>query len=165
NAKTAGFEKLSIDLMYGFPHPDHSLWENDLEKAVSLDPGHISSYALTIEPKTALGKWTGKGIFTPASEDFVAEQFEIMQDKLEGQGYIQYEVSNFGKPGAFALHNSNYWMVVPYLGIGPSAHSFNGTARQFNVSNNVAYIKALETGNPVFEQELLEGSDALNEHL
>lgn len=164
-AKMAGFQKLSIDLMYGFPHPDHSIWEKDLETAVSLDPGHISSYALTIEPNTALGRWARKGKFIPASEDFVAEQFEAMQDRLERCGYIQYEISNFGKPGAFAVHNSNYWLGIPYLGVGPSAHSFNGISRQYNVSNNVAYIKSLEKGFLPFEKEPLDSNDALNEYL
>src|SRR5690606_9926736 len=136
-----------------------------LETAVSLDPGHISSYALTIEPHTALGRWAKKGTFTPASEDFIAEQFEIMQEKLENQGYIQYEISNFGKPGAFAIHNTIYWTGIPYLGIGPSAHSYNGRARQFNPSNNMAYIKSLKKGELLFELEELDKTEALNEYL
>jgi len=164
-AKQAGFSKLSIDLMYGFPQSDHELWKKDLTTAIALDPGHISSYALTIEPDTALGRWTAKGKFNPASEDFIAEQFEMMQDQLGQAGYLQYEISNFGKPGAFALHNTNYWKGIPYLGIGPSAHSFNGRSRQHNISNNIKYIKALEQGSLLFECEDLEPVDALNEYL
>lgn len=164
-AKDAGFEKLSIDLMYGFPHTDHSLWENDLAKAIALDPGHISSYALTIEPATALGKWTKTGRFVPASEEFVAEQFEIMQEELGKAGYVQYEISNFGKPDAFAIHNTNYWLGIPYLGIGPSAHSFDGTSRQHNPSNNSKYIKALREGKLSFTVEDMDEHDVINEYL
>lgn len=164
-AKDAGFKKLSIDLMYGFPHPNHDLWKYDLEKVLSLDPGHISSYGLTIEPDTALGRWTRKGSFVPASEDFMAEQFEIMQEELENAGYIQYEISNFGRLGAFAIHNTNYWMGIPYLGIGPSAHSYNGKNRQHNPSHNTKYVNALEKGSLIFELEKTEIGDALNEYL
>lgn len=164
-AKQAGFSKLSIDLMYGFPQENHALWSNDLDTAIRLDPGHISSYALTIESDTALGRWMAKGKFTPASEDFVAEQFEMMQAKLSQAGYIQYEISNFGKPGAFAVHNTNYWMGVPYLGIGPSAHSFDGKNRQHNPANNIQYIKSLEKGQLIFELDELNPIDALNEYL
>jgi len=164
-AKEAGFEKLSIDLIYGFPQPNHELWKKDLATAIALDPGHISSYALTVEPNTALGKWVEKGKFAPASEDFIAEQFEWMQEKLGQAGYIQYEISNFGKPGAFAVHNTNYWMGIPYLGIGPSAHSFDGRSRQHNPSNNIKYLKTLEQGIFSFEYEEIDSKDALNEYL
>jgi oxygen-independent coproporphyrinogen-3 oxidase len=164
-AKQAGFNKLSIDLMYGFPQPDHELWKRDLLTAIQLDPGHISSYALTVEPETALGRWSEKGKFVPASEDFVAEQFEMMQADLGSAGYVQYEISNFGKPDAFAVHNTNYWMGIPYLGIGPSAHSFDGKNRQHNPSNNIKYIKALQEGHLVFEFEEIDQTDALNEYL
>lgn len=164
-AKEAGFFKLSIDLMYGFPRPDHKLWRKDLETAVKLDPGHISSYALTVEPATALGKWAEKKRFVPATDDFIAEQFEIMQLELGKQGYIQYEISNFGKQDAFAIHNTNYWRGVPYLGVGPSAHSFNGKSRQYNVANNMKYIKAVQEGTVPYELEELDRGDALNEYI
>jgi oxygen-independent coproporphyrinogen-3 oxidase len=164
-AKEAGFEKLSIDLIYGYPHSSHDLWKKDLEMALTLDPGHISSYGLTIEPDTALGRWTRKGIFVPATEDYMAEQFEWMQDEMEKAGYIQYEISNFGKKGAFAVHNTNYWKGIPYLGIGPSAHSFNGTSRQHNISHNGKYINSLESGTLLFDLEELGVLDGLNEYL
>lgn len=164
-AKDAGFEKLSIDLIYGYPHSSHDLWKRDLETALTLDPGHISSYGLTIEPDTALGRWKRKGNFLPATEDYMAEQFEWMQDEMEKAGYIQYEISNFGRKGAFAVHNTNYWMGIPYLGIGPSAHSFNGTSRQYNPSNNGRYIKSLESGTLLFDLEVLDEVDGLNEYL
>ncbi|HSI75637.1 MAG TPA: radical SAM family heme chaperone HemW [Lunatimonas sp.] len=164
-ARNAGFAKLSIDLMYGFPSLDHSGWEADLRTALDLDPGHISSYALTIEPRTALGTWVKKGSFQPASDDFVAEEFEILQDATEAAGYIQYEISNFGKPDAFALHNTNYWTGVPYMGVGPSAHSFDGKNRGYNVSNNSGYVRALREGKLVFETDNLSAEDRINEYI
>lgn len=164
-ARKAGFEKLSIDLIYGYPEKDHSGWKSDLETALNLDPGHISSYALTVEPKTALGNWVKKGTFQPASEDFVAEEFEILQEAMDARGYVQYEISNFGKPDAFALHNTNYWRGVPYLGIGPSAHSYDGTNRGRNRAHNSAYITQLRERQLVFTIENLSEVDRINEYL
>jgi len=165
SARSRGFDKLSIDLMYGFPYPDHSLWIKDLEQALTIDPGHISSYCLTIEPKTALGKWAELGKYQPATEDFTADQFEILQNKTEKAGYLQYEISNFAKPEAFAVHNSNYWKGVPYLGIGPSAHSFDGKSRQHNVANNIKYLKSLAAEEINFEIDHLEREEIINEYL
>lgn len=164
-ARDAGFQKLSIDLMYGFPAPDHSFWLLDLETALLKDPGHISSYGLTIEPDTALGRWKKAGKFLPAEEDFVAVEFELLQDAMEGNGYIQYEISNFGREGQFAVHNTNYWKGVPYLGIGPSAHSFDGTNRGHNISNNALYMKGLASHGQVFELDVLTMADRANEYL
>ncbi|MBS4073404.1 MAG: radical SAM family heme chaperone HemW [Algoriphagus sp.] len=164
-ARKAGFEKFSMDLIYGFPHEDHSLWKSDLSRALELDPGHISAYALTVEPKTVLGNWTKKGKFKPADEDFVAEQFEWLQEQTDRFGYVQYEISNFGKPGQFALHNTNYWMGSSYLGIGPSAHSFDGVDRGFNPSSNPVYVKAICSGQIPFVIEPLEPVDQINEKI
>ncbi|MBW3467739.1 radical SAM family heme chaperone HemW [Arthrospiribacter ruber] len=164
-AKSAGFDKLSIDLIYGFPHPDHSIWNRDLETALRLDPGHISSYALTVEPKTALGNWKEKGKFLEADEDFVAEQFETLMERCTDTGYIQYEISNFGKENHFSLHNSNYWKNKPYLGVGPGAHSYDGKLRGSNIANNPVYIKKLKSGLSPFEIENLEGLDICNEYI
>lgn len=164
-AKWAGFEKLSIDLIYGFPFEGHSIWKRDLSQALSLDPGHISSYALTIEPKTAFGNWIKKGKFQEASEDFQAEQFEILIEAMEKSNYIQYEISNFGKEGHFAIHNTNYWKAMPYLGIGPSAHSFDGKERGFNIPNNVKYIKMLKEGVLPYEADGLSGEELANEYI
>lgn len=164
-AKSAGFEKLSVDLIYGYPHHDHSIWQKDLLTALSLDPGHISSYALTIEPKTALGNWSKKGKFQEASEDFVAEQFELLVEESEKAGYVQYEISNFGKEGHFALHNSSYWKNIPYLGVGPGAHSYDGNSRGANIANNNLYIKKLQLGELPFEIEPMEKSDSCNEYI
>lgn len=164
-ARKTGFEKFSIDLIYGHPYSSHSLWHKDLQKALTLDPGHLSCYALTIEPKTALGNWTKKGQFKPADEDFVAEQFQYLQEQTEKAGYIQYEVSNFGKPADFALHNTNYWRQVPYLGVGPSAHSFDGEHRGANPANNNQYIKVLDKNISPFKIEFLEDEDKTNEYI
>ncbi|EMS34391.1 Putative radical SAM family enzyme [Mariniradius saccharolyticus AK6] len=164
-AKAAGFGKLSIDLIYGFPAMDHGIFLADLDIALEQDPGHISSYCLTVEPKTVLGNWEMKGKFQSATEDFAAEQFEILMDRLEGAGYIQYEISNFGKPGNFALHNTNYWKSVPYLGIGPSAHSYDGKNRGANIANNARYIKGMENGLSPYNVETLAGADRVNEYI
>jgi oxygen-independent coproporphyrinogen-3 oxidase len=164
-AREIGFEKFSLDLIYGFPHVDHSIWESDLKEALSLEPGHISSYALTVEPKTALGTWEKKGEFQAANEDFVAEQFEFLQKATENAGYIQYEISNFGKPEQFALHNTNYWKGIPYLGIGPSAHSYDGINRGANPSNNSLYLKALSENKVLFKPENLKKEELLNEYI
>lgn len=163
--REAGFEKFSIDLIYGFPSADHSIWEQDLAEAIRQNPGHISAYSLTLEPKTALGKWAEKGKFQAADEDFVAEQFEWLQAETETAGYLQYEISNFGQPDHFALHNTNYWKGVPYLGLGPSAHSFDGTHRGQNPSSNSQYLKSLNTNQVPFELEPLTPSDQINDRI
>ncbi|MCC5937748.1 MAG: radical SAM family heme chaperone HemW [Lunatimonas sp.] len=164
-ARDAGFQKLSIDLMYGFPAPDHEYWLSDLEMALQKDPGHISSYSLTVEADTALGRWTKAGKFLPAEEEFVAEQFEMLQEAMEAKGYIQYEISNFGREGQFAVHNTNYWKGVPYLGIGPSAHSFDGTNRGHNIPNNALYLKGMASQGQLFEIDVLNQEDRANEYL
>lgn len=164
-ARKLGFEKFSIDLMYGFPYPDHSAWKRDLTEAIAQETGHISSYALTIEPKTTLEKWVKKGSFIAAEDEFVAQQFEYLQEQTEKAGYIQYEVASFGKPGQFALHNSNYWRGVPYLGVGPSAHSFDGHDRGSNPSNNSSYLKLLNGGQIPFIIEPLVLDERLNEYI
>ena len=164
-ARAVGFEKFSIDLIYGFPYPDHSLWKRDLAEAIAQDTGHISSYSLTVESKTALGNWAEKGKFKAAEEDFIAEQFEYLQEQTEKAGFIQYEVSNFGKPGHVALHNTNYWKGVPYLGIGPSAHSFDGKNRGSNPSHNAQYTSNLQKGKIPFSEDFLSADELLNEYL
>lgn len=164
-ARNVGFEKFSIDLIYGFPYPDHSLWKRDLAEAIAQETGHISSYSLTVEPKTALGNWVKKGKFKAAEEDFIAEQFEFLQEQTEKAGFIQYEVSNFGKPGHFALHNTNYWKGLPYLGVGPSAHSFNRKNRGSNPSHNSQYIAELQNYQIPFSEDFLSVDDRLNEYL
>jgi len=164
-AKSTGFEKLSVDLIYGFPSYSHDIWKKDLDIALSQNPGHISSYCLTVEPKTVLGNWHKKGKYKAASEDFAAEQFEILMQSMENAGYVQYEICNFGLPGQFALHNTNYWLGVPYLGIGPSAHSFDGKSRGSNIANNVQYIKKLKAGESIYTNEILNTEEATNDYI
>jgi oxygen-independent coproporphyrinogen III oxidase len=166
HAQDAGFSNLSIDLIYGIPAPDHSIWENDLATALSLDAPHLSAYALTIEPRTALGRWTEKGRFIPAPDEFTAHQFERLTRTLTAAGYDHYEVSNFARPGQHARHNSAYWEGAPYLGIGPSAHSFDGRlTRQANVSSNAAYLAAIEKGEIPATFDRLTPRDRANEYL
>jgi oxygen-independent coproporphyrinogen-3 oxidase len=164
-ARKAGFKTLSMDLIYGFPSMDHDLWERDLAITLEQEPDHISSYCLTVEPKTALGVWEQKGKFKEASEDFQAEQFEILQNTLNRAGYIQYEISNFAKENAFSLHNSNYWKGIPYLGVGPGAHSFDGEHRGYNLSHNGQYIKLLKNGESAFKEDFLSSEDKINEYI
>ena len=164
-ARAAGFEKFSIDLIYGYPHSDHRLWQLDLEEALRLDPGHLSAYSLTIEPKTTFGNWTKKGKFSPAEDEFVAQQFEWLQERCDKAGYLQYEISNFSRPNQAAIHNSNYWKRSPYLGIGPSAHSFDGNSRGFNPSSNASYTKALSAGALPFVLEQLTPTESINEEI
>ncbi|WP_339716193.1 radical SAM family heme chaperone HemW [Cyclobacterium amurskyense] len=164
-ARNAGFKTLSMDLIYGFPHEDHSLWEKDLEATLEQNPEHISSYCLTVEPKTVLGVWEKKGKFKEATEEFQAEQFEILQQYLKEAGYIQYEISNFAKENAYSIHNSNYWKGIPYLGVGPGSHSFDGFHRGHNLSNNGKYIKLLQSGMLAFEIDHLSKEDRINEYI
>jgi oxygen-independent coproporphyrinogen-3 oxidase len=118
-----------------------------------------------VEPNTALGNWQKKGKYKAASEDFAAEQFEILMQSMEDAGYVQYEISNFGKPEQFALHNTNYWLGVPYLGIGPSAHSFDGRSRGSNMANNTQYIKRLKNGGSIYNKEILSAEGTANDYI
>lgn len=164
NAKDAGFN-MSLDLIYGIPGRSNDLWRRDLKKAIDHTPEHISAYSLTIEPKTVFGRKAAKNEFPKVDEELAATQFEIMVETLTGQGYEQYEVSNFCKPGYRSQHNSAYWRQEKYLGVGPSAHSYDGTSRQFNVSSNGRYLKAIENGTVPFEREILRRNDKINEYL
>lgn len=165
DSRAIGFSNISIDLIYGIPSKNHRLWQEDLAQAIKLQPEHISSYCLTIEPKTTFGNWLKKGNFPPIEEEYAADQFEILIDELTKAGYEQYEVSNFCKPEFYSRHNSSYWKQKKYLGIGPSAHSYNGQTRQFNVSHNQKYMKALADGVVPYELDMLTKEDKINEYL
>lgn len=165
DARAVGFNNISIDLIYGIPSENHQLWQEDLAQAIKLQPEHISSYCLTIEPKTTFGNWLKKGNIPPVEEEYAADQFEILIDELSKAGYEQYEVSNFCKPGFYSRHNSSYWKQNKYLGIGPSAHSYNGQTRQFNVSHNPKYMKALADKIIPYELDVLTKADKVNEYL
>lgn len=165
-AQDAGFENLSIDLIYGVPAPGHHVWEADLANAFALGVPHVSAYALTIEPGTLLGRRQGKGTFAAPPDEFVAVQFELLLAQMRAHGYEQYEISNFCRPGRESRHNGSYWRGVPYLGLGPSAHSFDGQNRQFTVANNPQYVAAvLERGEVPATVEVLTARDRANEYL
>lgn len=164
-AQDAGFSNLSIDLIYGSRFQDMGTWERTLHTAIGLQPTHISAYNLTIEEKTALGHRHRKGVEPAVNDDLSSRQFMLLLDLLEASGYVGYEISNFGKPGFFAQHNTSYWQQQPYLGVGPSAHSFDGQSRQWNVSNNVRYMQAVGSGGVFFEREVLSATDRYNEYI
>ncbi len=164
-AQDAGFSNISIDLIYGSRFQSLSSWEKTLVRAAELNTTHISSYNLTIEEKTALGAHNRKGKEPPVSDELSQQQFLMMSEFLQSAGFVHYEISNFGKPGFFAVHNSNYWLRKNYLGLGPSAHSYNGFSRQWNVRNNAIYIKALNEGTSFYENEELSPKDQFNEYV
>ncbi|WP_223651827.1 radical SAM family heme chaperone HemW [Hymenobacter psoromatis] len=165
-AQAAGFENISVDLIYGVPAASHAIWEEDLARLFELRVPHVSAYALTIEPGTAFGRRLQKGTFVAPPEEFVARQFELLLSQLRARGYEQYEISNFCQPGRESRHNSNYWCGVLYLGLGPSAHSFDGHSRQFTVANNPQYVAAvLERGEVPATIEQLTPLDQANEYL
>ncbi len=159
------FKNISIDLIYGIPGLTIDRWKENLEITLSLDIPHISCYALTVEPKTALKKFIEQGKVAPVNDEETRSHYELMIDTLENAGYINYEFSNFGKPGYFSQNNTGYWKGKPYLGIGPSAHSFDGNKRSWNISNNIKYIKSINEGNIPLEFEVLSVTDKYNEYI
>ena len=164
-ALDAGFHNLTADLIYGIPGASDRQWADNIEILTSYNIPHISAYCLTVEPKTALHHFVQKGKIPPVDEAQAVRQFDYLISTLEGMGFIHYEISNFARPGMFARHNSSYWLQVPYLGIGPSAHSFDGHNRQSNVAHNAHYIKAMQADTPQnwFELELLSPEQRYNE--
>jgi oxygen-independent coproporphyrinogen-3 oxidase len=164
-AQDAGFDNLTIDLIYGSKFQTLESWGKTLQQAVSLDTPHISSYNLTIEKKTALGISHARGLEPAINDELSSAQFLMMRDILTANGYIQYEVSNFGRKGRFARHNSNYWLGRHYLGLGPSAHSYNGVSRQWNISNNNLYVKRMKEATNYFEIEMLTTENRYNEYV
>ncbi len=159
------FENISIDLIYGIPGMTNERWKKNLEIALKLDVPHLSCYALTVEPKTALKKFIDKGIVPPVDEEVAKQHYEILLRETEKADLENYEFSNFGKPGFHSLNNTAYWEGKPYLGIGPSAHSYDGTSRSWNVANNTKYIKSIEAGILPSETEVLTKEDKYNEYI
>ncbi|MGB3849990.1 MAG: radical SAM family heme chaperone HemW [Tunicatimonas sp.] len=164
-AQDAGFSNISIDLIYAIPAEDHRIWEKDLAQAVALRPQHIASYCLTIEEKTVFGRWQQQGKLRTMGDVFAAEQFELLLATLTAADYDPYEVSNFCRPGYYAKHNTSYWQNQNYLGVGPSAHSYDGVSRQYNVANNAKYLRAIADGLIPFEREVLSRHDQINERI
>jgi oxygen-independent coproporphyrinogen-3 oxidase len=161
----AGFENVTVDLIYGIPGMSASDWSENLEKTYSFDIKHLSAYHLTIEPGTVLGKMKEKGILKEIDEEESANQFNILIEKSEKAGFIHYEISNFGREGYFSRHNTNYWKQVNYLGLGPSAHSFNNYSRQWNIKNVNGYISAIKNNKPFYEGEELSTKTRFNEYI
>jgi oxygen-independent coproporphyrinogen-3 oxidase len=161
----AGFNNVTMDLIYGIPGMSLKEWESNLNYSFSFDIKHLSAYHLTIETGTVLGKMLEKGTFSEIDENDSAAQFNLLIEKAESAGFIQYEISNFGKPGFFSIHNSNYWKQVSYLGLGPSAHSFDGYSRQWNIRDLKGYIKSINDGKPFFEREELDTRTRFNEYV
>jgi len=164
-AQDVGITNISTDLIYAIPAPDHRILESDISKAVTLNVSHISAYCLTIEPQTAFGSWLKKKKIKPIDEEFAAQQFEILTRSLAVNGYEQYEISNFARNEKYSKHNSSYWQQHPYLGVGPSAHSYNGESREYNISNNAKYLSSIEQQIIPSTYEKLSIADRTNEYL
>jgi len=165
NSRKAGFSNISLDLIYAVPNAEATLLISDLKKITELSAEHISLYGLTIEPRTVFGKWKDNGKLQEMPEDKAADQYIESINYLNDHGYQQYEVSNFSKEGFQSKHNSSYWAGIPYLGVGPGAHSYDGRSRRFNVSNNTNYIKGIDDKKCYFEVETLTNTQMLNERI
>lgn len=165
NARDAGFKNISIDLIYAIPGESKQQWEEDIRNAIALDPDHLSCYSMTIEEKTVFGKWSTTGKIKATDDETAALHLEMLMLELANVGYEHYEISNFSKPGFHSKHNSSYWNQEKYLGVGPSAHSFDGSSRQFNISNNALYTKSIEKELVPFEKEILSQADKINEYI
>ncbi len=159
------FDNITIDLIYGIPNMTDEQWKKNLQIAFDFGVNHISSYALTVEPKTALDTFIRQGKYPNASEEAALAHFNILVSETEKQGFVQYEISNFGKPNFFSKHNTSYWQGKSYVGIGPSAHSFNNNIRSWNISNNPKYIKTIQLSELPKESEILSEKDRFNEYI
>jgi oxygen-independent coproporphyrinogen-3 oxidase len=162
---TQYFANISVDLIYGIPDCTNQEWRENIQTALSFGVPHISSYALTVEPKTPLASFIKKGIIKNVDDEKAQEQFHVLIEELENASFIHYETSNFGKEGFFSQNNSSYWLGKSYLGIGPSAHSFDGNQRSWNVRNNAKYINAIAENTLPIERETLSKTDRYNEYI
>ena len=162
---TQYFDNISIDLIYGIPNMSNEKWLQNIETALSFNIPHISSYALTVEPKTALYKFIQNGIIPLPDDEVASAHFQILVDTLTENDFIHYELSNFAKENYFSKNNSSYWLGKKYLGIGPSAHSYDGEKRGWNVSNNALYLKAIDENILPIETEILTKTDRYNEYI
>jgi oxygen-independent coproporphyrinogen-3 oxidase len=162
---TQHFDNITIDLIYGIPNMSLNKWNKNLEIAFSFGVNHISSYALTVESKTALDTFIKKGTYPPIDENLALQHFNCLVLETEKQGFVHYEISNFGKPNYFSKHNTSYWQGKTYIGIGPSAHSFNKTQRSWNISNNTKYIQSIENNILPNTVENLSKQNQFNEYI
>ena len=165
DAQSLGFDNISIDLIYAIPIANHQTWQQDLQQATNLNIQHISAYCLTIEEQTVFGKYLKNNRMSPIDDEFASQQFNALIHHLNQNGFEQYEISNFAKNGLYSKHNSNYWIKNPYLGIGPSAHSYNGTSRQFNVASNGKYLQNIQKNILPYTKEVLSKADKVNEYI
>ncbi|MBL7843951.1 MAG: radical SAM family heme chaperone HemW [Cyclobacteriaceae bacterium] len=165
SARKAGFDNISIDLIYAIPGQDDVRWKEDIQQALEVNPEHLSCYSLTIEEKTVFGKWSAIGKLKTVEDDVAAYLLEVLMGTLSAAGYEHYEISNFAKPGFYSRHNSSYWKQQKYLGIGPSAHSYNGSIRQFNIANNHLYLKSIQKNEIPAEKEVLTIENKINEYI
>lgn len=165
DAQATGFDNISIDLIYAIPGLSSENWKWNIDRAIALQPQHISAYTLTIEDKTTFGKWLAKGKLQPVDEPLAAGQQEMLTASLSLAGYRQYEISNFALPGFESRHNSGYWKGDKYLGIGPSAHSYDQESRQHNIENNHLYVRSITEKKIPSVTEVLKRSDQINEYI
>ena len=164
-AQEAGISNLTVDLIYGLPNLSLDEWKSHIQQVLDFGVPHISAYCLTVEENTALNNLVNKGKMTVADDDQQSDQFKLLVSLLEENGFDQYEISNFSKAGFESKHNSNYWKGEWYLGVGPSAHSFNGLSRAWNVANNRKYLAAIDKGESHLETEILSSENQFNEYL
>jgi oxygen-independent coproporphyrinogen III oxidase len=164
-SQDAGFSNMNIDLIYGLPQLTEERWAENLDKFFTLQIPHLSAYHLTIEPKTVFGYYKSKGRLKEIDEEQSVRHYEMLTEKMKENNYTHYEISNFCKEGQYSRHNTNYWKYGHYLGIGPSAHSYNGSSRQWNSSIDSAYIQALEKGTYLYEAEQLTENERFNDYL
>ena len=161
----AGFENITVDLIYGYPLLNNEKWESNIRQVIEFGVPHVSAYSMTVEPATALASFIRKGKQEAMNEAQSADQFLMLMESLQEGGFEHYEISNFARPGHYSRHNSNYWNGVPYLGIGPSAHSYKDNVRQWNVSNNTHYMDSIEKGIIPAELENLTEENQINEYI
>lgn len=164
-AQDIGITNLSIDLIFGMPDSTIQSWSDNIQKALEYDVPHMSCYSLTVEPKTALAHMIKKGKTPKVDDEVSAAQYQLTISELSSQGYEHYEISSYARDQQYAVHNTNYWRFIPYLGLGPSAHSYDGQRRAWNVANNALYVKAIDAAKPPLEFEQLSSKDRLNEYL
>ncbi len=161
----AGFSDISIDLIFGLPGLTNDQWIKNIRTATSLPVNHISAYHLTFHEGTVFDKWLRNGTLSEITEEESIEQFEILMGIMATTDFEQYEISNFARNGAYSKHNCNYWLGKNYLGLGPSAHSYNGNSRQWNIANLEFYVSSIHSEKPAFESEILSETDKLNDYL
>jgi len=164
-AQDLGFENITVDLIYGYPLLTDQKWKFNTDKVFELQVPHVSAYSMTVEPRTALASFIKQKKQPAMNDEQSAAQFTYLMDTMQKKGFEHYEISNFCKPGFYSRHNSNYWRGVKYLGIGPSAHSYNGETRQWNIANNTKYMQGLSIGDIPAETEVLSENDKLNEYI